>query len=113
MRSDTAATGCIRRPDSGVEGSNVVEKPSTIAQGGQPAKPQEMPPQDAAYLALHAERETLEHDLLLAQQQQRFGATGGVEQARQREAALLKDLDRVLTQIRAAEVRRRPGAKRW
>ena len=73
-------------------------------------------PQEAAYRALHAERTLLERELTLAQQQQRYGAdAGAIELARTREASLLKDLDRVLTLIRAAEVKRKPGpgARRW
>ena len=73
-------------------------------------------PPDAAYEALHAERAQLERELTLAQQLQRFGANAQeIEQARLREGLLLKDLDRVLTLIRAAEVRRKPGpgARRW
>ena len=71
-------------------------------------------PQDSAFLALHTERELLERALTLAQQQQRFGENGAaVEAARLQEASLLKDLDRVLTLIRAAEYRRRPGARQW
>ena len=70
--------------------------------------------QEAAFLALHTERELLERELTLAQQQQRFGAdAASIEVARLREASLLKDLDRVLTLIRAAEYKRRPGARRW
>ena len=55
---------------------------------------------DPAWLALHAEREALERALTLAQ-------------ARVEESDLLVNLDRVLTLIRAAEYRRRPGARRW
>jgi len=73
-------------------------------------------PQEAVYLALHGEREALEHALTLARQQQSFCTQAEqVAEAREREAALLRDLDRVLTLIRAAEVRRSagPAAKRW
>lgn len=72
-------------------------------------------PQEAAYRALHGEREALEQALTLAQQRQRFGEDGeDVEAARLNEAELLKDLDRVLTLIRAAEIRRnQPKARRW
>ena len=69
---------------------------------------------DAAWLALHAEREGLERALALAQAHQRFGTdAGAVARARPEEAELLVTLDRVLTMIRAAEYRRRPGARRW
>ncbi|MDP4024255.1 hypothetical protein Q8W71_16620 [Methylobacterium sp. NEAU 140] len=72
------------------------------------------PAQDAAWLALHAEREALERALALAQARQRYGRdTAEVARARAEEAAMLVDLDRVLTRIRAAEYRRRPGARRW
>ncbi|MEH3119108.1 MAG: hypothetical protein PGN25_16345 [Methylorubrum populi] len=72
-------------------------------------------PQEAAYRALHAERAALEEELALLQQRQRFGHDAGdIEAARLTEAALLKDLDRILTMIRAAEIRRRqPQARRW
>ena len=73
-------------------------------------------PQEVAYRALHAERSLLERALTLAQQEQKFGSErAAIEQARLREESLLKDLDRVLTMIRAAEVRRRagPAARRW
>ena len=71
-------------------------------------------PQDAAFLALHGEREGLERELTLVQQQQRFGTdTAEIAEARLREASLLVALDRVMTLIRAAEYRRQPGARRW
>ncbi|GEP10599.1 hypothetical protein [Methylobacterium gnaphalii] len=71
-------------------------------------------PQDAAFLALHNEREMIERELTLAQQRQRYGTDDGeIQQARQQEASLLKDLDRVMTLIRAAEYKRQPGARRW
>ena len=69
---------------------------------------------DAAWLALHDERESLERALSLAQARQRFGTdAAAIAQARTDEADLLASLDRVLTMIRAAEYRRRPGARRW
>jgi hypothetical protein len=69
---------------------------------------------DAAWLALHEERETLERALALAQAKRRF-ASGAAEaaDAQEEEATLLVSLDRVLTRIRAAEYGRRPGARRW
>ncbi|AMB48043.1 MULTISPECIES: hypothetical protein [Methylobacteriaceae] len=72
-------------------------------------------PQEAAYLALHAERAALEDELTLQQQRQRFGSDDReIAAARATESSLLKDLDRVLTMIRAAEVRRQqPMARRW
>ncbi|AWN37843.1 hypothetical protein [Methylobacterium radiodurans] len=69
---------------------------------------------DDAFLALHAERERLERALSLAQARQRFsGDTEEAERARDEEAALLANLDRVMTMIRAAEYKRGPGARRW
>lgn len=69
---------------------------------------------DAAWLALHGERESLERALSLALARQRFGTDAGdVARARADEADLLLSLDRVMTRIRAAEYRRRPGARRW
>lgn len=69
---------------------------------------------DAAWLALHGERETLERALSLAKARQRFGTDAAdVARACTDEAALLLSLDRVLTMIRGAEYRRRPGARRW
>ena len=71
-------------------------------------------PRESAFLSLHSERESLERALVLAQQHQRFGAdAASIEAARLREAELLKELDRVMTLIRAAEYQRRPGARRW
>lgn len=87
----------------------MAEKPPTPSADGR-----SLDPQEAAFLALHAERELLERELTLVQQQQRFGAeAAAIEAAQRREESLLKDLDRVLTLIRAAEYRRRPGARRW
>jgi hypothetical protein len=69
---------------------------------------------DPAWLALHAEREGLERALALAQARQKFSTDPEtVAQARREEAEMLVSLDRVLTLIRAAEYRRRPGARRW
>lgn len=72
-------------------------------------------PQEAAYRALHAERAALEEELTLQQQRQRFGSDEQeIASARATESSLLKDLDRVLTMIRAAEVRhQQPKARRW
>ena len=72
------------------------------------------PDSDPAWLALHAEREALERALTLAQAHQKFSSDPGTAaNARREEAELLVSLDRVLTLIRAAEYRRRPGARRW
>lgn len=69
---------------------------------------------DPAWLALHAEREGLERALALAQARQKFSSDPEASAAaRLEEAELLVNLDRVLTLIRAAEYRRRPGARRW
>ncbi|GJE16094.1 hypothetical protein [Methylobacterium marchantiae] len=69
---------------------------------------------DAAFLALHARREDLERDLSFAQQRQQFGTDPSeVAKAGEEERALLADLDAVMTQIRAAEYQRMPGARRW
>jgi hypothetical protein len=71
-------------------------------------------PDEVSFRALHAEREELERSLALAQARQRFiGDAVEVEKARDAEASLLRHLDRVLTLIRAAEYKRRPGARRW
>ncbi|WP_430910954.1 hypothetical protein [Methylobacterium sp. sgz302541] len=69
---------------------------------------------DEALLDLHDERARLERGLSLAQARQRFGADAAeMERAHEEEGRLLARLDGVLTQIRAAEYRRRPGARRW
>ncbi|KQS50518.1 MULTISPECIES: hypothetical protein [Methylobacterium] len=69
---------------------------------------------DPAWLALHAEREAVERALALAQARQKFSPDpDAASAARVEEAELLVSLDRVLTLIRAAEYRRRPGARRW
>lgn len=69
---------------------------------------------DAAFHALHAEREDLERQLTMTQHRQKFGRDSAeIEQAGMDERTLLMSLDRVMTQIRAAEYRRRPGSRRW
>lgn len=83
-----------------------------------PGEPQDeagtLDPQEAAYRALHGERDALERALMRAQQRQQFGDDADAEAARRSEAELLKDLDRVMTLIRAAEIRRsQPRARRW
>lgn len=77
-----------------------------------PAKEGDDP--DAAWRALHAEREALERALALAQTRRKV-ARDEVEagEAEREEANLLLSLDRVLTRIRAAEYGRQPGARRW
>lgn len=78
------------------------------------AQPTGGAPEDAAFLALHARREDLERGLSRAQQHQQFGTDPGeIAKAGAHERALLADLDRVLTLIRAAEYQRTPGARRW
>ncbi|GJD54213.1 hypothetical protein [Methylobacterium dankookense] len=70
--------------------------------------------EDDAFLALHAERESVERALTLAQARQRFSQDPAeAEGARTEEADLLARLDQIMTQIRAAEYKRRPGARRW
>ena len=69
---------------------------------------------DPKWLALHAEREAVERALTLAQARQKFSRDPEASAAaRLEETELLVNLDRVLTLIRAAEYRRRPGARRW
>lgn len=71
-------------------------------------------PQEDAFQALHAERQALERDLVLAQQRQRYGKDQvDIAQAGEDERTLLARLDHILTQLRAAEYNRRPGARRW
>lgn len=96
-----------RDRSSGTGKGLIVADESIVAQpGGQAA--------DAAFHALHAEREDLERQLAMTQHRQRFGRDAAeIEQAGIDERALLMSLDRVMTQIRAAEYRRRPGARRW
>lgn len=66
------------------------------------------------FLDLHAERAALERNLTLAQARQRFGADEtAIDEAREEEVRLLASLDQIMTRIRAAEYRRRPGARRW
>lgn len=69
---------------------------------------------DGEFLALHAEREGVERALALAQARQRFSQDPAeAERAKAEEADLLARLDTLMTRIRAAEYRRRPGARRW
>lgn len=69
---------------------------------------------EAAFLDLHAQREDLERQLSLVQLRRQFGpGQEAVAQAADDEKALLLSLDRVMTQIRAAEYKRQPNARRW
>ncbi|MBX9932067.1 MAG: hypothetical protein K2Y56_11090 [Methylobacterium sp.] len=71
-------------------------------------------PEDAAFLALHAERQAVERDLVLVRQRRLYGQDSeDVAKAERDEPALLTRLDRILTQLRAAEYKRQPGARRW
>ncbi|GJD51344.1 hypothetical protein OPKNFCMD_4098 [Methylobacterium crusticola] len=64
--------------------------------------------------ALHAEREALERRLALAAQQRLYRSDpAAVAAAQAEEAALLVALDRLMTRIRAAEYRTKPGARSW
>jgi hypothetical protein len=93
-------------------GDRATDAASNDPQGG--GAVEALDPQEAAYRALHAERDALERALTLAQQRQQFGDAADAVAARAGEAQLLKDLDRVLTLIRAAEIRRnQPKARRW
>jgi hypothetical protein len=64
-------------------------------------------------LALHAERTALEQELARAEQQRLYLADPAAAAAQAREAALLTELDRLMTRIRAAEYRSQPGARSW
>ena len=71
-------------------------------------------PADQAFLALHAERQSIERELVLARQRRLYGQDASdVAQAEREEPELLLRLDRILTQLRAAEYKRQPGARRW
>jgi hypothetical protein len=88
-----------------------VRKDVVTVEGESPDSPTEIDPN---WLALHAEREALERALTLAQAHQKFSSNpDAAAAARREEADLLVNLDRVLTLIRAAEYRRKPGARRW
>ncbi|MFE1602721.1 hypothetical protein [Methylobacterium sp. ID0610] len=68
----------------------------------------------AALLALHDERETLERRLALARQQHLYlSDPDAIAAAQAEERILLQRLDQLLTRIRAAEYRRRPGGRSW
>lgn len=71
-------------------------------------------PERAALLALHAERESLERRLTLARQQRLYlSDPDAIAAAQAEERELLQHLDRLLTRIRAAEYRSRPGGRSW
>jgi hypothetical protein len=68
----------------------------------------------SALLALHAEREALERRLALARQQRLYlSDPAAIAAAQTAEQDLLVQLDRLLTRIRAAEYRHRPGGRPW
>jgi hypothetical protein len=65
-------------------------------------------------MALHAERAELEQRLARAGQERLYLAEPGAAAAAEaEEAALLAELDRIMTRIRAAEYRSQPGARTW
>ncbi|AWN48738.1 hypothetical protein DK419_22235 [Methylobacterium terrae] len=65
-------------------------------------------------IALHAERAELEQRLARAEQERLYLADPAAASAAQAaEAALLGELDRIMTRIRAAEYRSQPGARSW
>ncbi|MDR7040090.1 hypothetical protein J2X36_004870 [Methylobacterium sp. BE186] len=71
-------------------------------------------PGEAAFLDLHRRREALERNLALVQVRLRCAPDAAeANRAKADEGGLLRDLDQVLTLIRAAEYRRRPGARQW
>lgn len=68
----------------------------------------------AKLLGLHEERVTIEERLADALARQRYAAdSGAAAQAEQDAKRFLSDLDRTMTQIRAAEHRASPEARRW
>ncbi|WP_093570420.1 hypothetical protein [Methylobacterium sp. 174MFSha1.1] len=65
-------------------------------------------------MALHAERAELEQRLARAEQERLYLTDPSAAAAAQgEEAALLSELDRLMTRIRAAEYRSQPGARTW
>lgn len=65
-------------------------------------------------MALHAERTELEQRLARAEQERLYLTDpAAVAAAQDEEAALLAELDRLMTRIRAAEYRSQPGARTW
>ncbi|QRE77695.1 hypothetical protein F1D61_06665 [Methylobacterium aquaticum] len=65
-------------------------------------------------MALHAERAEMEQRLARAEQERLYLADpAAVAAAADAEAALLAELDRLMTRIRAAEYRSQPGARSW
>ncbi|MGF3027356.1 hypothetical protein ACQVP2_31680 [Methylobacterium aquaticum] len=65
-------------------------------------------------MALHAERAELEQRLARAEQERLYLADpAAVAAARDAQTALLAQLDRLMTRIRAAEYRSQPGARTW
>lgn len=95
-------------------GENRIGRSTAVVNDPPAAPARDVPADEAAYRELHAEREGLERDLALAKARQSFSKDADeVVRARADEAAMLTSLDRLLTRIRAAEYRRRPGARRW
>ena len=71
-------------------------------------------PRRRELMALHAERAELEQRLARAEQERLYLADpAAVAAAADAEAALLAELDRIMTRIRAAEYRSQPGARSW
>ncbi len=65
-------------------------------------------------MALHAERTELEQRLARAEQERLYLTDpAAVAAAQGEETALLAELDRLMTRIRAAEYRSQPGARTW
>jgi hypothetical protein len=71
-------------------------------------------PQRRELMALHAERAELEQRLARAEQERLYLTDPAAAAAAQgEETALLAELDRLMTRIRAAEYRSQPGARTW
>ncbi|KMO34922.1 hypothetical protein VP06_13190 [Methylobacterium aquaticum] len=71
-------------------------------------------PRRRELMALHAERAELEQRLARAEQERLYLADpAAVAAARDAQTALLAQLDRLMTRIRAAEYRSQPGARTW
>ncbi|MGX7708322.1 hypothetical protein [Methylobacterium sp. Gmos1] len=71
-------------------------------------------PRRRELIALHAERAELEQRLARAEQERLYlSDPAAVAAAQGEEAALLAELDRLMTRIRAAEYRSQPGARTW
>lgn len=71
-------------------------------------------PRRRELMALHAERAEMEQRLARAEQERLYLADpAAVAAAADAEAALLAELDRLMTRIRGAEYRSQPGARSW